>query len=53
MTKKGVEAWWGFLAGALIIAAVIVLLFILYKDIKIASLMQVGKLGDKLGGLFK
>jgi len=52
-SKRGVEAWWGFLAGAIIIIAVVVIMLILYGNIKGASLTSVGGIGDKLANIFK
>jgi len=52
-SRKGVEAWWGFLAGAIIIIAVVIVLLVLYGNIKIASLSSVNWIGEKLAGIFK
>jgi hypothetical protein len=51
--KKGVEAWWGFLAGAIIVIAIVVVLLVLYGKIKIASLASVSGIGEKLANIFK
>jgi succinate dehydrogenase hydrophobic anchor subunit len=51
--KRGIEAWWGFLAGALIIIAVVIFLLILFGKIKVASMSSVSSIGQNLSHLFK
>ena len=51
--KKGVEAWWGFLAGALIIIAVVIFLLVLYGKIKIGGESVIAGIGEKLSQIFK
>lgn len=51
--KKGVEAWWGFLAGALIAIAVAILILVLYGKIKIGGESAIQTIGDKIGQIFK
>ena len=53
VNKKGVEAWWGFLAGALIVIAVVVVLLIWFVKVKGVSLGSVGLMGEKLSNIFK
>ena len=50
--KRGVEAWWGFLAGALIIIAVVIFLLIFFGKIKVVSLNSVNTLGSNVTKLF-
>jgi succinate dehydrogenase hydrophobic anchor subunit len=51
--KRGVEAWWGFLAGALIIIAVVIFLLVLFAKIKGVSMGSVSSIGQNLSHLFK
>lgn len=52
-SKRAVEAWWGFLAGAIIVIAVVVFLLLLYGNIKGASLASIGGIGEKLANIFR
>ncbi|MCX6774776.1 MAG: hypothetical protein NTY99_01655 [DPANN group archaeon] len=52
MVRKGVEAWWGFLAGAIIIIAVVFFLLIFFGKIKGVSLNSVNIIGSNLTKLF-
>jgi choline-glycine betaine transporter len=51
--KKAVEAWWGFLAGAIIVIAVVFFFLVLYGKIKIGGESAVFSITDKLGNMFK
>lgn len=51
--KKAVEAWWGFLAGALIAIVVAILVLVLTGKIKIGSETAIQSIGDKIGQIFK
>ncbi|MEM2954635.1 MAG: hypothetical protein QW625_01625 [Candidatus Nanoarchaeia archaeon] len=51
--KKGVEAWWGFLAGAIVIIIVVVLFLIFYGQIKGGGESVIGDIMKKLGEWMK
>jgi succinate dehydrogenase hydrophobic anchor subunit len=51
--KKGVEAWWGFLAGAIIVIVVAIVLLVFYGKIKIGGESAVLGIFDKLGQMFR
>jgi hypothetical protein len=51
--KRGVEAWWGFLAGALIIIVVVIVMIAWYAKVKNVSLLSVVGIGDKIANIFR
>lgn len=51
--KRAVEAWWGFLVGAIIAIIVALFLLVFYGKIKIGGESVVSGIMDKLGQLFK
>lgn len=51
--KKGVEAWWGFLAAAIIVIVVVVFFLVLTGKIKIGGEAAVSSIMDKLSNMFK
>ncbi len=51
--KKGTEAWWGFLAGALIIIAVVIILLVYFVKVKGVGLSSVSSIGNSLNNLFR
>lgn len=51
--KKAVEAWWGFLAGAIIVIVVVLFFLVFYGKIKIGGESAVSGITDRLGQLFK
>jgi succinate dehydrogenase hydrophobic anchor subunit len=52
-TKKGVEAWWGFLAAAIIVIVVVIVLLALFGKIKIGGESAIAGITQTLGGMFK
>jgi hypothetical protein len=53
LSNKGVEAWWGFLAGAIIAIAVGIGFLILTGKIKLGTTSTISWIGDKIGEIFK
>ena len=51
--KKGVEAWWGFLAAAIIVIVVVIFLLVYFGKIKVAGESTVSGIMDRLGNMFK
>ncbi|HKZ49806.1 MAG TPA: hypothetical protein VJ110_02275 [Candidatus Nanoarchaeia archaeon] len=53
MNKKGVEAWWGFLAGAIIAIVVVIIVIALYLQIRAGGEASLLGIADQLSNLFK
>ena len=51
--KKAVEAWWGFLAGAIIIIVVVLFFLVFFGHIKLGGESAIKGITDKLGQLFQ
>lgn len=51
--RKADAPWWAFLAGALIIIAVVIFVLVLYGKINIGGQSAVGGIKDSLANLFK
>jgi hypothetical protein len=51
--RKAVEAWWGFLAGAIVVIVVAILVIALYLQIKSGGESSLKGIADQLGGIFQ
>ncbi len=53
VNKKAVEAWWGFLAGAIIVLVVVIVMLVLFGKIKVGGEGAISGIMDSLGNIFK
>ena len=51
--KRAVEAWWGFLAGAIIVLVVVIVMLVLFGKIKVGGDNAIGGIMGSLGSIFK
>jgi len=51
--KKAVEAWWGFLVGAIIAIVIALFLLVFYKKIDVGGQSALSGIVDKLGQMLK